>query len=208
MIARNQSFRYENCANGGHFKGLALARRFTFVTTNDNAGSSVNYRQTHWLNSHALNSVQLKCDMQVGANNLNYTLRSCLLGSWLLAMPEALDILHNSAYTAHIELYKTKQRPILRGGHVFHILPFPDGINLDGAFLLCFHRGQLAPNYNDVVALLPLLGPFTSLDMLRCLCLKTMISRQVFNTTTHRLGRGLWFCSNLRLLPLTTQQFV
>ena len=134
MIARNQSFRYENCANGGHFKGLALARRFTFVTTNDNAGSSVNYRQTHWLNSHALNSVQLKCDMQVGAHNLNYTLRSCLLGSWLLAMPEPLDILHNSAYKAHIELYKTKQRPILRGGHVFHILPFPDETNIGGAF--------------------------------------------------------------------------
>ena len=127
--------RYENCANGGHFKGLALARRFTFVTTNDNAGSSVNYRQTHGLNSHALNSVQLKCDLQVGGSNLNYTLRSCLLGSWLLAMPDALDILHNSAYKAHIELYKAKQRPILRGGSVFHVLPFPDGANYDGTLL-------------------------------------------------------------------------
>jgi hypothetical protein len=55
LIATRPGFRYENCANGGHFKGLALARRFTFVTTNDNAGSGINYRQTFWLNSHVCN---------------------------------------------------------------------------------------------------------------------------------------------------------
>ena len=29
-------------------------------------------------------------------------------------------------------LYQTKQRAILRGGDVYHILPFPDGVNWDG----------------------------------------------------------------------------
>ena len=29
-------------------------------------------------------------------------------------------------------LYKSQQRPILRGGHVYHILPRPDGVNWDG----------------------------------------------------------------------------
>ena len=38
LIGTRPGFRYENCANGGHFKGLSLARRFTFVTTNDAAG--------------------------------------------------------------------------------------------------------------------------------------------------------------------------
>ena len=130
MIATRPGFRYENCANGGgllptihlsglfpfqtslttqvwwvrlgHFKGLALARRFTFITTNDAASSKVAYRQTHWLNSHAINPLQLKCDVQVASSNLNYTLRTCLLGAWLLAMPPALDIAHNAAYKAHI----------------------------------------------------------------------------------------------------------
>ena len=126
MIATRPGFRYENCANGGtllsilaaclqtsltthvrrvrlgHFKGLALARRFTFITTNDAATSKVAYRQTHWLNSHAINPLQLKCDVQVASSNLNYTLRTCLLGAWLLAMPPALDIAHNAAYKAHI----------------------------------------------------------------------------------------------------------
>ena len=60
--------------------------------------------------------MQLKCDMQVGGHNLNYTLRSCLSGSWLLAMPASTDILNNTAYAAHIALYKERQRPILRGG--------------------------------------------------------------------------------------------
>jgi hypothetical protein len=132
LMMANPGFRYENCANGGHFKGLALARRFTFVTTNDIAPSAINYRQTHWLNSHVLNSVQLKCDTQVSGHNLNYMLRTCLLGSWLLAMPDSLDILHNANYSEHIGLYKSRQRPIMRGGRQFHILPFPNGQDYDG----------------------------------------------------------------------------
>jgi hypothetical protein len=46
--------------------------------------------------------------MQVGSSNLNYTLRTCLLGAWLIAMPDAMDILHNAPYAAHIALYKTR----------------------------------------------------------------------------------------------------
>ena len=129
MIDTYPKFRYEDCANGGHFKGLALARRFTFVTTNDNAGSMVNYRQTQWLNSHALNPLQLKCDMQAGSHQLNYVLRTCLLGSWLMAMGDG--VFGSANFSQHIALYKTKQRPIMRGGDTFHLLPFPDGENYE-----------------------------------------------------------------------------
>ena len=38
----------------------------------------------------------------------------------------------NPVYRKHIALYKSKQRPILRGADVYHILPMPDGINWDG----------------------------------------------------------------------------
>jgi len=128
MITTRPKFRYENCANGGHFKGLALARRFTFVTTNDaGAGPTgmLNYRQTYWHNSHVLHPLHLKCDLQAGGHELNYVLRTCLLGSWLMAMGDG--IFHSANYSQHIALYKTRQRPILRGGDVYHLLPFPDG---------------------------------------------------------------------------------
>jgi hypothetical protein len=38
----------------------------------------------------------------------------------------------NPIYRQHIALYKTRQRPILRGADVYHILPMADGVNWDG----------------------------------------------------------------------------
>ena len=38
----------------------------------------------------------------------------------------------NALYRQHIALYKTRQRPILRGADVYHILPMADGVNWDG----------------------------------------------------------------------------
>ena len=29
-------------------------------------------------------------------------------------------------------MYKERQRPILRGGDTYHVLPYPDGANYDG----------------------------------------------------------------------------
>jgi hypothetical protein len=46
----------------------------------------------------------------------------------------------NPVYREHIALYKTRQRPILRGANVYHILPMPDGKNWDG---LQFHNPDL-----------------------------------------------------------------
>ena len=102
--------------------------------------------------------------MQVGSNNLAYVLRTCLLGSWLLAMPPALDILHNKEYEEHINLYKTRQRPILRGGDAYHILPYPDGASFDGmqyhnrerrqGSVVLFKPSAAAPNSTQV----PLFG--------------------------------------------------
>jgi hypothetical protein len=57
-----------------------------------------------------------------------------MLGAWQLCGIEP----NNTIYRKHIQLYKIKQRPILRGGGMYHILPKPDGINWDG--LQFFHR--------------------------------------------------------------------
>jgi hypothetical protein len=98
----------------------------------------INYRQTHWLNSHVLNPLQLKCDLQAAGHDLNYVLRTCLLGSWLMAMGD--DIFKSANYSHHIALYKSKQRPIMRGGQTYHLLPFPDGENYEA---IQFHNPSL-----------------------------------------------------------------
>ena len=143
LIEQRPGFRYEGCANGGHFKGLALARRLTFTTTNDNAPNVTMYRQTHWINTHVHNPLQLKCDTAFwdpATHKLEFFLRSCLLGSWLVCPPDAINSTTNAVYAEHIALYKTKQRPILRGGEQYHILPFPDGRNYDG---MQYHNNAL-----------------------------------------------------------------
>ena len=43
-------------------------------------------------------------------------------------------------YRRHIALYKEKQRPILRGANVYHILPMADGVHWDG---LQFHNPDI-----------------------------------------------------------------
>ena len=71
-----------------------------------------------------MNPVQLKSDL--GPAQTPYEMRTHMLGailSW------ATD---NPVYRQHIALYKSRQRPILRGANVYHILPMPDGVNWDG----------------------------------------------------------------------------
>ena len=43
-------------------------------------------------------------------------------------------------YRRYIALYKEKQRPILRGANVYHILPMADGVHWDG---LQFHNPDI-----------------------------------------------------------------
>lgn len=101
------------------------------MTTNDQSSDGgINYRQTQWVNSHAIATLQLKSDIGPRTiDNTSYILRSSMLGSWLTGAP---DVLHNPSWRLHLALYKTRQRPILRGADVYHILPMPDGVNYDG----------------------------------------------------------------------------
>jgi hypothetical protein len=110
LIASRPGFRYENCANGGQFKGLNICRRMTFVTMNDSDQNPVHTRSTYYANSFAINPVQLKSDL--GPAETAYYLRTDMLGAILTW---GVD---NPVYREHIALYKAKQRPILRGANV------------------------------------------------------------------------------------------
>lgn len=124
LIKNRPGYRYENCCNGGKYKGFAICRRMTFCTMNDVDQDPDQTRSTYYSNSYAINPVQLKSDL--GPASTAFELRTDMLGailSW------AVD---NAVYRQHISLYKTKQRPILRGADVYHILPMADGVNWDG----------------------------------------------------------------------------
>jgi hypothetical protein len=132
LIESRPGYRYENCCNGGKFKGFAICRRMTFCTMNDIDSIAWKTRTTYFSNSFAINPVQLKSDL--GPATSAYELRTDMLGSILTWAAD------NPVYRQHIALYKARQRPILRGCNVYHILPMPDGVNWDG---LQFYNPEL-----------------------------------------------------------------
>jgi hypothetical protein len=132
IIKNRPGYRYENCCNGGKYKGFAICRRMTFCTMNDRDNNAAETRTTYFANTYAINPVQLKSDL--GPATTAYDLRTDMLGSILTWAAD------NPIYRQHIALYKTRQRPILRGGNVYHILPIANGTNWDG---LQFHNPDL-----------------------------------------------------------------
>ena len=169
LISSRPGFRYENCANGGRYKGFSTARRMTFMTTNDNdgggqLGAGADYRASVWTAGYALNSIQLKSDVGVHPGypwpaaavsiKVAYMARTSMLGAWQLCGVEP----NNTIYRQHLALYKTKQRPILRGAGMYHVLPKPDGVNWDGElfFNKRLNKGSLflfkpSPNVTDTM---------------------------------------------------------
>ncbi len=132
LIGSRPNYRYENCCNGGKYKGFAICRRMTFCTMNDIDNTAWKTRTTYYSNSFAINPVQLKSDL--GPASTAYDLRTDMLGSILTWAAD------NPTYKQHIALYKHRQRPILRGCNVYHIMPMPDGVNWDG---LQFYNSEI-----------------------------------------------------------------
>jgi len=143
MITNRPGFRWENTSGGASKKSFDLAERMTFMTTEDHA-TALSFRYAFYGNSYVFNPVQLKADIGIDwgtdpslrDTSLAYDktiFRTSLLGaSQIFSEPNELDDQEESVGRETWNLYQTKQRAILRGGDVYHILPFPDGVNLDG----------------------------------------------------------------------------
>jgi hypothetical protein len=123
LIKSRPGYRYENACNNYPYKGFAICRRMTFCTMVDVPFNAEVTRSLYYINSYAINPVQLKSDH---GGLTAYDLRTDMLGSILGSIED------NALCRQHISLYKNRQRPILRGGDVYHILPIADGINWDG----------------------------------------------------------------------------
>lgn len=123
LIKHRPGYRYENCCNGGKWKGFAICRRMTFCTMNDVDNEAWKTRTTYYSNSFAVNPVQLKSDLRTRDA---YDMRTDVMGSILT------QELHDDLWVQYLALYKTRLRAILRGCNVYHILPIADGTNWDG----------------------------------------------------------------------------
>ena len=146
MIANDEDFRYEHCSAGGSLKDFSTLQRMTFMTMED-SGGALNHRMAFYSNSYMINPVQLKFDMgfdwtsdadswYIGNNRekwITYNVRTAMLGAMMVQnVGSWLNDLEKRELIKGWELYKTKQRQILRGANVYHILPMPDGKNWDG----------------------------------------------------------------------------
>ena len=161
MIKNRPNFRYEHCGNGGLLKDFTTLQRIS-VLTNEDSGGPEYQRESFYSCSFMINPVQIKTDvgMNLGPhgevpNNggysptggtihdspqwVNYILRTGFMGAnmatnWCVYTPNQIE-----GVKVHWPLYKSRQRPILRGikpgdapADVYHILPIPDGIDWDG----------------------------------------------------------------------------
>lgn len=146
LINYNKDFRYEHCSAGGSLKDFSTLRRMTFMTMED-SGGALNHRMAFYSNSYMINPVQLKFDMgfdwtsneDSGYINSNkqewytYNVRTAMMGAMMIQnVSQRLNADELNALKKGWALYKDKQRPILKGAEVYHILPMPTGNTLDG----------------------------------------------------------------------------
>jgi hypothetical protein len=144
LIKNRSGFRWDCSGGRGCKKSFDIAERMTFLSIDDYARAHT-YRMSYYGNSYLFNPAQLKADIAIdwglGAPDSNnpslewdkYNFRTGLMGSMMVSSREReLDDQEEAVGRETWNLYQTKQRAILRGCDVYHILPFPDGVNWDG----------------------------------------------------------------------------
>lgn len=146
LSAEHSNFRYESCSAGGALKDFSTLKRMTFMTMED-SGGALNHRMAFYANSYMINPLQLKFDLgydwtspedasYISQNPREWAyhvLRTAMMGSMMAsAVGREMTQVEIEAAKDSFALYNSRQRDILRGGDVYHILPMPDGVNWDG----------------------------------------------------------------------------
>jgi len=140
-------FQWENCCGGGRIKDYGAMRRAVKIFNSDTY-SPLHVRQAFYDSSYAFHSIQL--EGHLGSSNgryrprgvagIRYAFRSASMGApeWFLDAPnggngtEPWTRQEKDALKACVDTYKTKIRPLVRAGDLYHILPRPNGRNWDG----------------------------------------------------------------------------
>ena len=140
MIAYSSDFRWENCSSGGSKKSFDLLRRQSYMCTEDsgaNGGAVENYRMSYYASSYMINPGQLQAqnviinDPSSTTAEANYEFRIGFLGAWMNYLYPGTSI-QDSLYFDTVSIYRSQQRPIIRGADVYHILPIYSASTWDG----------------------------------------------------------------------------
>jgi hypothetical protein len=147
LAHRIPGFQWENCSGGGRIKDYGAMRRAVKIFNSDTY-SPLHVRQAFHDSSYALHPVQLEGHLGSsdglyrprGVAGMKYAFRSMSMGApeWFLDAPnggnesEPWTPEEKEAIKACVHTYKTKIRPLVRQGDLYHILPRPDGRNWDG----------------------------------------------------------------------------
>lgn len=146
LSGKYDNFRYEACSAGGALKDFSTLRRMTFMTMED-SGGALNHRMAFYANSYMVNPLQLKFDLgfdwtspedapyiaQNPGEWAYYVLRTAMMGSMMAGgVGREMTRTEIDAAKDCFALYNGRQREILRGADVYHILPMPDGVSWDG----------------------------------------------------------------------------
>ncbi len=147
LAKRIPHFQWENCSGGGRIKDYGAMSRAVKIFNSDTY-SALHVRQAFYDSSYAFHPAQLEGHLGStdgrfrprGVAGMKYAFRSASLGApeWFIDAPnggngcEPWTQAEKDAVKASVETYKSRLRPLVRAGDLYHILPRPDGRNWDG----------------------------------------------------------------------------
>jgi hypothetical protein len=136
LRAENPNLLFEDCINGGRMVDFGVVRRTHYVSITD-VYDPLSNRQAFYDASYAVPPSMCECYIEnhSGTNiaNFRYMLRSGMMG-WCTIM---LDMSkwnqeQRAAGKRQFEIYKTKLRPLIAHGNLYHVSERPDGKRWDG----------------------------------------------------------------------------
>ena len=127
---------FEDCVNGGRMVDFGSARRAHYFSIVDSYDPLSN-RRAFWDVSYVLPPAMCECYvMKMPVKTLDEfkaMLRSGMMG-WFTLMQNPADWTPEQfeAAKAEFETYKTRLRPLIRTGNLYHVSDRPDGVHWDG----------------------------------------------------------------------------
>ena len=144
LAAIHPNFRYECCDEGGKWMDYAMLRRASTIFVQD-VYDPVSLRKAMYAKSYVIHPAQflipLETTQAVGKpkETMHYVLRTTMPGQFGLGLAGAGRYVIPSDHPPIIEvakesisLYKTRIRPLIREGNLYHLFPRPDGVDWDG----------------------------------------------------------------------------
>ena len=139
LLVNHPKFRYEHCNCGAPYKDFAMLRRSTVQFGIDVYDPLSNRRMFH-TSSYCVHPAQLQSPTAVLPHSPVFVagLRSAMQGAINIGSGNAMKVMPSDdppsiePLKTNIALYKTRLRPLIREGNLYHISLRPDGVDWDG----------------------------------------------------------------------------